>query len=155
MYWTQYPVRSELIVAWAGGPKAIALRGASQAELIERALNGLGALFGEPALVRKEFEGAAMHDWSHDPFARGAYSYVAVGGGGARAALAAPVDETLFFAGEATSSDNQGGTVNGALETGERAARQAAASLGGTERLSHIDKTRVRFVDKIIGSQDD
>jgi monoamine oxidase len=130
VYWTQLPVRSELIVAWAGGPKATALRGASQAELIARALEGFGALFGERALARKEFEGGVMHDWGHDPFARGAYSYVAVGGGRARAALAASVDDTLFFAGEATSNDGQGGTVNGALETGERAAREAATSLG-------------------------
>ena len=62
------------------------------------------------------------HDWNADPFARGAYSYVATGGGDARAGLAAPIDGTLFFAGEATSTDGGGGTVNGALETGERAA---------------------------------
>jgi monoamine oxidase len=131
-YWTQFPLRSELIVAWTGGPKATALSGIPQAELIGRALNGFGILFGEPARAREEFEDGAMHDWSHDPFARGAYSYVAVGGGDARAALAAPVDDTLFFAGEATSNDGQGGTVNGALETGERAAREAATSLGVT-----------------------
>jgi monoamine oxidase len=131
-YWTQFPVRSELIVAWAGGPQAIALGGASRSELIERALSGFGALFGEPELARKEFEGGVMHDWGHDPFARGAYSYVAVGGGNARADLAASVDDTLFFAGEATSNDGQGGTVNGALQTGERAAREAAATLGAT-----------------------
>jgi monoamine oxidase len=128
-YWTQLPVRSELIIAWAGGPKATVLNDAAQAEVIERALNGFGALFGEPTLVTNEFEGAATHDWSQDQFARGAYSYVAVGGGDARAVLAAPVDNTLFFAGEATSIDGQGGTVNGALETGERAAAEAAASL--------------------------
>jgi monoamine oxidase len=75
-----------------------------------------------------------MHDWSRDPFARGAYSYVAVGGGDARAAFAAPVDDTLFFAGEATSTNGQGGTVNGALETGERAAAEAAMSLGAKAR---------------------
>lgn len=129
-YWTQLPVRSELLVAWAGGPKAIALSPASEAELLERALNGLGRLFGDPALVRKEFEGGAMHDWGRDPFARGAYSYVAVGGGDARRELAAPVDDTLFFAGEATSTDGQGGTVNGALQSGERAASEAARALG-------------------------
>jgi monoamine oxidase len=128
-YWTQFPVRSELIVAWAAGPKAIALAGGSQSELVDNALAGLGALFRDPALVRTEFEGGVVHDWSRDPFARGAYSYVAVGGGDARAGLAAPLDDTLFFAGEATSSDGQGGTVNGALETGERAAREAAAAL--------------------------
>jgi monoamine oxidase len=122
-------VRSELIAAWAGGPKALALGHLSEAETIERALDGLGALFDEPALARAELEGAAVHDWNHDPFSRGAYSYVTVGGVGAREELAAPVDSTLFFAGEATSSDGQGGTVNGALETGERAACEAADAL--------------------------
>ncbi len=129
-YWTQFPVRSELIVAWAGGPKATALKGASAAELVDLALDGLGALFGEPALVREEFEKGLVHDWGADAFARGAYSYIAVGGGNAHKALAAPLNDTLFFAGEATSDDGQAGTVNGALETGERAAREAAMSLG-------------------------
>jgi len=129
-YWTQFPVHDGSIVAWAGGPKATALSGASQADTIDRALNGFGALFREPTLAREEFAGGIMHDWTHDPFARGAYSYVAVGGGNARAVLAGPVEDTLFFAGEATSTDGQGGTVNGALETGERAARELATSFG-------------------------
>jgi monoamine oxidase len=139
------PVRSELIVAWVGGPKAIALNGASQAERIDRALDGFGALFGESVLAREEFEGGVTHDWHHDPFSRGAYSYIVVGGDGARSALAAPVDDTLFFAGEATSTDGQGGTVNGALETGERAAQEVATSL----------RTAVAPVRKIIESQGD
>ena len=129
-YWTQLPVRRTLVVAWVGGPKAVALSGIAEAELIERALNGFGALLNEPELAREEFEGGLTHDWGGDPFARGAYSYVAVGGGNARAALSAPVDDTMFFAGEATSTDDQDGTVNGALETGERAAAEAATALG-------------------------
>jgi monoamine oxidase len=129
-YWTQLPVRSTLMVAWAGGPKASALRGVPPAGLIDRALDDLGTLFSEPALVRAEFDGGAVHDWNRDQFCRGVYSYIAVGGGNARAALASPVDDTLFFAGEATSIDGQGGTVNGALETGMRAASEAARSLG-------------------------
>lgn len=134
VYWTQLPLRSELIVAWAGGPKATALRKLSHDELIETALDGFGALFDERTLARSEFEGGVTHDWNGDPFARGAYSYVAVGGGDARASLAAPVNGSLFFAGEATSGDGQGGTVNGALETGERAAREVLASFDGTVR---------------------
>jgi monoamine oxidase len=131
-FWTQYPVRSELIVAWAAGPKVIALHNASQTELIELARDGFASLFDEPAQVQSEFESGFMHDWARDPFSRGAYSYLRVGAGDARIALAAPVDGTLFFAGEATSSDGQGGTVNGALETGERAGREAAAWLRAT-----------------------
>lgn len=123
-YWTQYPVRSELVVAWAGGPRATAMGGLAHDQLVERALGGFADLFDEPALARKEFESGFTHDWQGDQFARGAYSYVAVGGGDARAVLAAPIDGTLFFAGEATSTDGQGGTVNGALETGDRAAKE-------------------------------
>ncbi len=55
------------------------------------------------------------------------------------AALGAPVDDALFFAGEATSLDGQGGTVNGALETGERAAREAlAASDAGSAVIDNV-----------------
>lgn len=136
-YWTQLPVRSRLVVAWVGGPRAAALSGAAHDDLIARALTGFGALFQEPGLARTEFEGGVTHDWTQDPFSRGAYSYITVGNVRARDALAAPVDETVFFAGEATSTDGQGGTVNGALETGERAAREAAAALDAKARRPH------------------
>lgn len=128
-YWTQYPERSPLVVAWAGGPRAAALSDRSPSDLIECARDGFGNLFDEADLARREFQYGSMHDWDGDPFSRGAYSYVRVGAGAARKELARPLDATLFFAGEATSLDNQGGTVNGALETGERAAAEVAAAL--------------------------
>jgi monoamine oxidase len=130
-YWVQYPVHGEIVCAWAGGTKAIAMRDLSEAERIERALHGFEVLLDAPEATRSEFVRGYEHDWLQDPFARGAYSYLAVGGGEARLVLAAPVDDTLFFAGEACANDGQGGTVNGALETGERAAREAAAALNG------------------------
>ena len=68
--------------------------------------------------------GGFSHDWQNDPFARGAYSYAAVGGSEAGATLAAPVEATVFFAGEATEVDGQNGTVHGAIASGQRAARQ-------------------------------
>jgi monoamine oxidase len=128
-YWTQFPVHGEIVSAWVGGPRAVALRDVPEAERIERALRGFGTMLGALELACAEFVRGFVHDWHRDPFARGAYSYVAVGGGDARAVLAEPLDGTLFFAGEATSNDGQGGTVNGALETGARAAVEAAAAL--------------------------
>ncbi len=68
------------------------------------------------------------HDWQRDPFARGAYSYVGVGGGTARKELAAPLDGTLFFAGEATDTEGEAATVTGALQSGERAANEIIES---------------------------
>ena len=66
---------------------------------------------------------ALVHDWRRDPFSRGAYSYVRVGGEGAREDLAVPIAGTLFFAGEATDPE-ESGTVAGALRSGQRAAQQ-------------------------------
>lgn len=129
-YWVNLAQRSEIVVAWVGGPKAAALAGMAEDDVVRLARIGFGRLLGEARRADEEFEGGRMHDWSRDPFARGAYSYIAVGGADARALFAEPLDNTLFFAGEATSYDGQGGTVNGALETGERAALQAAKALG-------------------------
>jgi monoamine oxidase len=44
-------------------------------------------------------------------------------------ALAKPVEETLFFAGEATNSEGRSATVDGAITTGERAAKEVLDSL--------------------------
>ncbi len=129
VYWAQLPLRTTLITAWAGGPKAVALRDVSNQDVIDRALFGFGNLFHEAPLAKEQFKGGFTHDWAHDGYARGAYTYIAVGGRKARATLAAPIAETLFFAGEATAGDGQGGTVSGALNTGERAAQEAAAAL--------------------------
>ena len=127
-YWTQQPLSGASVIAWAGGTQAKPLLDLQRSELVAVAFDEFSGLFGDPAAAREEFLDGVMHDWSSDPFARGAYSYVAVGGGGARSALGAPLYGTLFFAGEATSTDGQGGTVNGAISTGERAAREAAAA---------------------------
>ena len=69
------------------------------------------------------------HDWTADPFTRGAYSYLPVGGLQAQAELARPVAATIFFAGEATSTEGHIGTVHGALMTGARAARELLDAL--------------------------
>ncbi len=128
-YWTQMPLRSRLVTAWSGGPGTAALRNVPEVDIVDRAVAGFGALFDATTLARSELVWSAVHDWSGDPFACGAYSYVTAGGGNAREALAESVDGALFFAGEATSFDGQGGTVSGALETGERAAEEVVAAL--------------------------
>jgi monoamine oxidase len=124
-FWTALPVRTPLLMAWAGGPKAARLSRAARPEIVRRAVTSIKSLFGGRPDVAAQLEAASFHDWQRDPFARGAYSYVAVGGEGALAALAAPLDDTLFFAGEATDPGGEAGTVAGALQSGVRAAREA------------------------------
>jgi monoamine oxidase len=67
-------------------------------------------------------------DWQADPYSRMAYSYVPVDGVGLRSQLAQPVENVLFFAGEATHV-TRAGTVHGAMESGFRAAREVLGSI--------------------------
>lgn len=76
--------------------------------------------------------------WSTDPFARGSFSFPAVDATPAhRAALSEPVLDRVFFAGEATAA-TEPGTVQGARESGLRAADQVAAVAQSGERITVI-----------------
>ena len=118
-FWTPLPARASLLIAWAGGPKAVALAARPPAELLAVALRSLQTVFGRIPQPDAVF----LQDWQSDPYARGAYSYVLVDGDGAREALRKPLAGTLFFAGEATNLEGEAGTVSGALQSGQRAAR--------------------------------
>jgi monoamine oxidase len=118
-FWTPLPMHAPLLTCWAGGPKAARLTGSSEKLLLRQAMESVRSVLGNI----DEPRGYLLHDWQADPFSRGAYSYVKVGGTGAREALAAPLEETLYFAGEATDTE-QSGTVGGALASGMRAAKE-------------------------------
>jgi monoamine oxidase len=124
-WWSQLPVRSTVLTGWAGGPAAARLTGKSQPQLIDIALTMLSRLTRvTPRRLRTLLIDCHVHDWPADPFARGAYSYGTVGGTRSAAELARPIDQTLFFAGEATNP-GMTGTVEAAIVTGYRAAEEA------------------------------
>ncbi|HEY0163619.1 MAG TPA: NAD(P)/FAD-dependent oxidoreductase, partial [Edaphobacter sp.] len=129
VWWTTNPEPTPLLTGWVGGPRSSALAGLSAEELAERACGTLARIFDiERVQIRAMLVGCYMHDWSRDPFALGAYSYVAAGGLDASRALAEPVDDTLFFAGEHTDTTGHWGTVHAAMRSGLRAAQQALSS---------------------------
>lgn len=132
VWWTPFPVRLPVLVGWAGGPRALRLAGEDVTALARRGLHALAELFGARRERLEELlVDAHAHDWTSDPFALGAYSYTAVGGIHASASLAAPVADTLYFAGEATTGDEEHATVHAALTSGERAAAEVLAALLG------------------------
>jgi monoamine oxidase len=121
VWWSALPNRDPLLTAWSAGPKAVPLLGLAQSEIQERALASLRHILGrDPAPVIA----AHFHDWQADPFSLGAYSWVPAGGLPARDTLARPIAETIYFSGEHTDLDGYGGTVHGAIASGQRAARQ-------------------------------
>jgi len=133
-WWAFGPAPPRCLVGWVAGPAAdrfVARRAGADARL--RAALGslareLGAPGGRDALLGA-VEDTREFDWAPDPFARGAYSWIPVGGVDAPAALAAPVGACLFFAGEATDMRGDPGTVHGALASGARAAAEIADRL--------------------------
>jgi monoamine oxidase len=132
--WTA-PKDAPVLTAWAGGPAAEQLAGRTEAELVQLAADSIaGGLGLQPDKVRRRLREHWWHDWQADRFARGAYSYVAVGGTRAHEMLSRPVQGTLFFAGEATCGEGLNATMEGALRSGRRAARQLAPRLGDAAR---------------------
>jgi monoamine oxidase len=118
-----------VLIGWAGGPAAAALN-ASSRSLAEIAISSLGDSLGvNRSTLKRHVVRVHHHDWSADPFSRGAYSYALVGGAGAAESLSRPVAATLYFAGEAADSDGSTATVHGAIASGCRAAKQVLRNL--------------------------
>lgn len=124
-WWTPAPVRAPVLTAWAPSARAEALSRQETDLIVDKALETLAwALPVDRSELDQLFEKAYVHDWQADPFSRGAYSYVRVGGLEAQETLARSVEQTLFFAGEATETQGHHATVHGAIATGCRAARE-------------------------------
>lgn len=134
-WWTRMPIRSPLITGWAPFRAGERLSGQSPSFVVERSLESLGRLLDLPPLrLQDQLENAYYHDWQKDPFSRGAYSYGKVGSVSSQHAFAAPLANTLFFAGEATDASGNNGTVHGAIASGYRAAEEILKSVTETSR---------------------
>jgi monoamine oxidase len=127
-FWTPLPARIPFLTAWSGGPPATRLLEMKPARILTAALQSVDSLFGPRTNAAARLRNWWMHNWQNDPYTRGAYSYVNAGGDGAREQLAAPLAGTLFFAGEATDSSGESGTVAAALSSGLRAAQEVLAA---------------------------
>jgi len=145
-WWTQLPLRAPLLVGWTGGPNAERLLneeaggeiqdagsrrrepGEESSALTDQALESLAMIFNlSHHEIETQLEASYVHNWRDDPFSRGAYAYVPVNGLEDQRILAQPVDNKLFFAGEATTVGHIG-TVHGAIQSGQRAAREILAN---------------------------
>jgi monoamine oxidase len=123
--WTSYlPATGQpLIVGFNAARVADEVEGWDDRETTASAMEALRTMFGSAV---PDPLGSQISRWRQDPFARGAYSFQAVGASrkDRKALSGADWEGRLLFAGEATSRD-QPATVHGALLTG----REAAASL--------------------------
>lgn len=127
-WWTEMPERVPIITGWSAARSTDSLAGLGKDAVVDKAIESLSALLQVgKSEVKSKLRTAYFHDWDADPFSRGAYSYVGVGGEGRQQILGESVAKTLFFAGEATDTTGHNGTVHGAIASGQRAAREILA----------------------------
>lgn len=132
VWWTRHPETepAATLVGWVGGPPCAPLQGKSAEELGRDACAALAQVF---AVSEQDICSALLatytHDWSSDPFACGAYSYVPARAMDAPGAMSQPEADTIFFAGEHTDLTGNWGTVHAALGSGLRAAKQINGEL--------------------------
>lgn len=115
-----------VIEGYFGGRYARELEQAGAETFAETAISEICGVLGSD--WRERLKPIATSAWASDPFALGAYSHALPGHADKRAILAAPHEERMFFAGEATAPQFFS-TAHGAWESGLRAAEQALASL--------------------------
>jgi len=122
-----------LIECFFGGDCAEALETEGDGAAADFAIRELVALLGSE--WRNRLTPLVTTRWRAEPHIHGSYSHARVGAAAQRAVLAAPVDDRLFFAGEACSRTDFS-TAHGAYETGIDAARALIGTLPVANRFT-------------------
>ena len=120
------PLNHPVVECFFGGALAKSLEGEGQGAFAASAIETLVDLLGSD--IRRKLSPLAETSWTADPLTRGAYSHARPGFAHMRKVLAEPVEDRIFFAGEACS-EHAFSTAHGAYETGLAAAEAALGAL--------------------------
>jgi monoamine oxidase len=121
------PFGFDLLIGFMGGRFAWDLTAAGDDAAVAFATDALVGMMGSAA--RRHVTGGAFTAWGRDPWTRGAYASASPGAFSARAAMREPVDDRLFFAGEACAGAHAE-TCGGAFDNGMLIARDIDRLLG-------------------------
>lgn len=125
------PLGRPMIECFLGGTSARLLADGGPVAACEHVMTELVGLFG--ANARSGLHFLTTSQWRHDMRIGGAYSHALPGYSSARRTLAAPFENRIFFAGEATH-ESAFSTAHGAYASGIRAAEEAIAAIGVSSR---------------------
>lgn len=129
-WWTQMPLRTPYLTAWQGGPRAYEMSAWTEQERVTKALQTLARLTGRSrGYLEKNYVTHFTHNWSRDPYALGAYSYLGVENKKPGAKLSGVFCKNIYFAGEGVADGAARGTVSGAFMTGQKAAERVLKRL--------------------------
>jgi len=127
-WWTQRPQNNHVLTGWLGGNPQDEMQALSDEELLQHAIHSLANIFkADASFITQKMVTAKVYNWTADPFTRGSYSYATVETNAARKILKMPVEQTIYFAGEALFDGEQLGTVEAALISGLEVVKEMIA----------------------------
>ena len=129
-WWTQLPSESNLLTGWLGGPNATKKIFEPDPSLLQIALLSLSSIFHiPPAMLKEELSNYKIINWLNHPHVKGGYSYNTLYSDKSKEILATPVNNTIYFAGEAICTGDSQGTVESALQSGHDVAKMMIGHL--------------------------
>ena len=129
-WWTQNPNKIPLLTGWLAGP-VVDKSPMDDEELLRIAFQSLCYLFdATEKQIKKEVRAIKIINWHADPFSMGAYAYSTLKTVAAIDTLSRPVEDTVYFAGEALYKGAEMGTVEAALASGNDTAAKIIRTIG-------------------------
>lgn len=118
-WWTQLPQHTPLLTGWVSGPQAEEIKNEKDEVIIRQSLYSLSNIFNTDIdVLTSRLKSYKVLNWANDPFTLGSYSYSTLQTKYSRKILSEPIENTLFFAGEALYEGTETGTVEAALTNG-------------------------------------
>jgi len=129
-WWTQLPANNSILTGWLGGDKANSLKDNTGQEILQIALQSLSNAFGIPVEdLKSQLKASKIANWCKEADINGGYSFNTVKSAEAKKILREPVDDTIFFTGEALFEGTPGGTVEAALSSAKKTAQKVLKTL--------------------------
>jgi monoamine oxidase len=121
-WWSQRPSQIPLLTGWLGGP-SVQTAAHSKQSLYKNAIDSLCYILQCSEIELKQ--NIAQYEsvnWTDDPYSLGAYAYSTLESHAAVELISKPVNDTIYFAGEAIYLGKAIGTVEAALTSGRHVA---------------------------------
>src|SRR5690606_17248956 len=101
-WWTQYPDTNPTLTGWIGGPKVNRFASFDSVVIKEAGIKSLSNIFKvDKQYIEDQLETYVVANWPVDKYSLCAYSYHVFDTGNAYSILLQPVEDKIFFAGEA------------------------------------------------------
>lgn len=124
-WWTQVPQKSNLLTGWLAGPRSLKFKDLKNDEILDKAIHALSVIFKlNEAIIKEQLTDSMICNWPADPFSLGGYSYPTLYTEAAVELFKEPVNDNIYFAGEAFYEGPYAGTVEASLTSAVNAVHQ-------------------------------